>query len=188
MQKDFFKAGKQGLQSTTSGPSNSQVPGNSFENDSSISGTREKTRGAGLTDTFSANKDSESRMSRTTPNHMKSKAAHTMRVNYNFVCDLERFEKFKTFLHDFTFNAPQCACVSSVTGQQESDPDRIRELLWQQLYSPVRWTETMQTVGAVDALEVGPGKVLQGIARRIENAPTITPAGTLDDVAAIQPN
>lgn len=99
MQKDFFKIGKQGLQSTTSGPSNSHVPGNSFENDSSVSGTRDKTKGGNFTESYSAgNDDSASRVSRTTPNHMKSKAAHTMRVNYNFVCDLERFEKFKSFL------------------------------------------------------------------------------------------
>ena len=95
-------------------------------------------------------------------------------------------EKFRVFLNDFTFAAPKCAFVSSVTGKEESDPETIHELLWKQLFSPVRWTDVMHTVGNVPALEVGPGKVLQGIARRIEGAPTIQSAGTLDDIANIQ--
>lgn len=97
-------------------------------------------------------------------------------------------EKFKHFLDDFTFTAPTCTFVSSVTGKEESDADTIKQLLWKQLYSPVRWTETMETIGAVDALEAGPGNVLQGIARRIENAPSISASSTLDDIASIQTN
>lgn len=95
-------------------------------------------------------------------------------------------EKFSVFLNDFDFAVPQCTFVSSVTGNEESNPEVIRELLWKQLFSPVRWTEVMHTVGNVHALEVGPGKVLQGIAQRIEGAPTIQSAGTLDDIANIQ--
>lgn len=101
-------------------------------------------------------------------------------------CMIAASEKFKLFLDDFSFATPECTFVSSVTGKEESDPDTIKQLLWQQLYSPVRWTETMETIGATDALEVGPGKVLQGIARRIDGAPSISAAGTLDDVAALQ--
>lgn len=97
-------------------------------------------------------------------------------------------EKFKLFLNDFAFAPPTCTFISSVTGKEESEPAAIKQLLSQQLYSPVRWTQTMKTIGPVNALEVGPGKILQGIARRIENAPTISVAGTLDDIATFQTN
>lgn len=89
-------------------------------------------------------------------------------------------ELFRDFLADVPIGAPRAGFVSSVTAASESDPERIRGLLARQIDSPVRWTETQQTIGAVRALELGPGNVLQGIAKRTPGAPAVEGAGTLD--------
>lgn len=95
-------------------------------------------------------------------------------------------EQFRDFLEPISFAEPRVRFVSSVTGNDESDPDVIKELLWKQLYSPVRWTDVMTAVGAVEAVECGPGKVLQGIAKRIEGGPAVTLAGSLDQAGALK--
>lgn len=94
-------------------------------------------------------------------------------------------EKFRDAIADVALSAPTIRFVSSVSGREESDPERIRELLWQQLYSPVRWVDVMRAVGPCDAFEVGPGTVLAGLAKRTENAPTIRSAGSLEAVQAL---
>jgi len=93
--------------------------------------------------------------------------------------------ELREYLKPLTLREPRIRFVSSVTGAHESDPATIKELLWKQLYSPVRWTEVMATLGPVKALEAGPGKVLQGIAKRIEDAPDISGAGKLEQVQEI---
>ena len=87
--------------------------------------------------------------------------------------------QLRGFLEPITIKPPALRFISSVTGCHESDPQVIKELLWKQLYLPVRWTDAMTALGPVRALEVGPGNVLQGIAKRMEDAPEVSPAGTL---------
>jgi len=71
--------------------------------------------------------------------------------------------------------------VSSVSGERVSDAGRIRELLANQICAPVQWTRVMSTIGAVPALEVGPGRVLQGLCKRMPGAPEpVFPVGTLE--------
>jgi len=89
-------------------------------------------------------------------------------------------EAFRSTLAGVPLQAPAVPFVSSVSGQREDSPETIRDLLARQIASPVRWTEVMAAVGPVAALEVGPGRVLQGLAKRTPNAPDITPAGTLE--------
>lgn len=93
--------------------------------------------------------------------------------------------QFRAALDKAAVSAPRHRFVSSVSGQTESDPERIRALLAEQITAPVRWTDVMRTLGAVPALEAGPGKVLQGIARRMDGAPDVACAGTLEEVAAL---
>lgn len=95
-------------------------------------------------------------------------------------------ESFAKVLANVSFAPPRCSFVSSVTGQVERDPERIRDLLAQQLYSPIRWTDVMATVGPQDALEVGPGRVLKGLARRTPEAPSVQCVGTWDDIQALE--
>ena len=96
-------------------------------------------------------------------------------------------EQFREAIAEVSIAAPTVPFISSVSAQQESDPDRIRDLLYRQLTHPVRWTEVMARISSSDrVLEVGPGRVLQGLAKRMDNAPEIQSTGTLPDVAALQ--
>lgn len=74
-------------------------------------------------------------------------------------------------LADVAIEAPKIAVIHNVSVTTESDADVIRQRLVEQLYSPVRWVETVQKMqaGGVGLLvEAGPGKVLTGLARRID--------------------
>jgi [acyl-carrier-protein] S-malonyltransferase len=69
------------------------------------------------------------------------------------------------------FRKPSAPIVANVTAEPNGDPARIVELLVSQVTSPVRWVETIQrmALSGVDTLvELGPGKVLTGLARRID--------------------
>ena len=68
---------------------------------------------------------------------------------------------------------PRCPIYQNVTALPETDPQRIKDNLLQQLTSPVRWTQSvknMLTDGAVEFREIGPGTVLQGLVKRIAGA------------------
>jgi [acyl-carrier-protein] S-malonyltransferase len=109
-----------------------------------------------------------------------------LNVSGPFHCSLMRkaADSFRRAMAGVPMAPPRCAFVSSVTGREESDPERIRELLGRQIESPVRWTDVMNRLGPCEALETGPGTVLQGIARRIDGAPPVQAAGKFADVEA----
>ena len=93
--------------------------------------------------------------------------------------------KVRDYLAEVPLKRPALRFVSSVTGAHETEPETIKELLWKQLYSPVRWTDVMATLGPVRAIEAGPGRVLQGLAKRIDDAPEVSVAGTLEEAQAL---
>jgi [acyl-carrier-protein] S-malonyltransferase len=97
----------------------------------------------------------------------------------------EAAAQFNQALDGAVIAPPQTPFVSSVTASELAEPEAIRSALSEQICAPVRWTETLQCIGPVPALEVGPGKVLQGIAKRTESAPEVQPAGTLDACAVL---
>jgi [acyl-carrier-protein] S-malonyltransferase len=69
-----------------------------------------------------------------------------------------------------TFNIPQIPVVHNVTAQTETDPEKIKALMIEQIYSAVRWVEcvsTMSEAGIKVVVECGPGKVLSGLNKRI---------------------
>jgi len=73
-------------------------------------------------------------------------------------------------IQDTHFNIPVCPVYQNVTAQPSSDPAVIRANLVSQLTSPVRWTQTIRAMisdGAVSFTEIGPGKVLQGLIKKI---------------------
>jgi [acyl-carrier-protein] S-malonyltransferase len=83
------------------------------------------------------------------------------------------------------FRAPSVPVVANVTGRPVEAPDQMRELLARQVTSPVRWTDCMRWVidrGIVDHVEVGPGRVLQGLLRRIEPSCACRSVGGPQDV------
>ena len=82
-------------------------------------------------------------------------------------------EAFKHEIESVTFNAPKCKLFMGMTAACESDPERIRELLMNQICSPVRWFESIREIsasGVTQYLECGPGKVLRGLMRKIFDA------------------
>ncbi|CAI0801130.1 ACP S-malonyltransferase [Serratia marcescens] len=94
-------------------------------------------------------------------------------------------DKLAVALQDITFNAPQVPVVNNVDVRTENDPEAIRSALVRQLYSPVRWTESVEFIaaqGVTSLLEVGPGKVLTGLTKRIVN--TLT-AAAVNDTASL---
>ncbi len=94
-------------------------------------------------------------------------------------------DEMRRVLADVPFRAPQTPFISSVTAMEESNPARIRQLLAEQLVRPVLWTDVMRRIGPADAVEVGPGNVLRGLARRMDGAPRVRGAGTWDQAEAL---
>ncbi len=79
------------------------------------------------------------------------------------------YDGLKEELGKIDLKQPACPVYSNYTAKPTSDPDEIRENLLKQLLNPVRWTQTLQNMnenGADTFIEVGPGKVLQGLVKR----------------------
>ncbi|WP_367162981.1 ACP S-malonyltransferase [Kosakonia cowanii] len=94
-------------------------------------------------------------------------------------------EKLAAELSNITFNAPQIPVINNVDVAGETTPEAIRDALVRQLYSPVQWTksvEFMASQGIEHLYEVGPGKVLTGLTKRIVD--TLT-ASALNEPAAM---
>ena len=70
-----------------------------------------------------------------------------------------------------TFNTPICPVYQNVTASAVTDPNEIKENLVAQLTAPVRWTQTMHQMiadGVSGFTEVGPGKILQGLVKKVD--------------------
>lgn len=79
------------------------------------------------------------------------------------------YEGLQETLEELELATPECPIYSNYTGRPAVDPGVIRENLLNQLLNPVRWTQTLRNMrreGADIFIEVGPGKVLQGLVRR----------------------
>jgi len=82
-------------------------------------------------------------------------------------------EKLREALAGIRVSAPEIPVVHNVHARTEADPTRIRELLVEQIHSPVRWTSCVGAMverGVTRLVECGPGKVLSGLARRIDKS------------------
>ncbi|MFI8418098.1 ACP S-malonyltransferase [Serratia sp. NPDC078593] len=93
-------------------------------------------------------------------------------------------DKLAEALKEVAFSAPQVPVVNNVDVRMETDPEAIRSALVRQLYNPVRWTESVEFMAAQDVsllLEIGPGKVLTGLTKRIVD--TLTAAAVNDTVS-----
>ena len=74
-----------------------------------------------------------------------------------------RSYKMKEKISNIVFEKPSIEIISNVTAQPEYDPLKIKDLLIQQIYSSVRWRESiknMSETGVHNYIEIGPGKVL----------------------------
>ncbi|WP_412554920.1 ACP S-malonyltransferase [Shimia sp. MIT1388] len=83
--------------------------------------------------------------------------------------------------------APAVPVIANVRAAAVSDPDEIRKLLVEQVTGSVRWRESVQNMsgdGVAEFWEVGAGKALSGMIRKIDRANAVRPVGTPDDVKA----
>lgn len=90
-------------------------------------------------------------------------------------------EALRERLAQTPLNAPQIPLIHNVDLSWAGTPDQIRDALVRQTYSAVRWVGTVQALaarGITHVVECGPGKVLQGLVKRIE--PAMTTAGIAD--------
>ena len=95
-------------------------------------------------------------------------------------------DKLRTYLEGVTLHAPKIPVLHNADVQSYNDPGAIKDALIRQLYSPVRWVETVRHFGQQGLshnVECAPGKVLAGLNKRID---TSQQALTLNDAAAIR--
>jgi len=80
-------------------------------------------------------------------------------------------EELAAAIEATTFNTPSCPVYQNVTASAVTDPQEIKKNLVAQLTAPVRWTQTMNQMiadGCSEVIEVGPGKVLQGLFKKVD--------------------
>jgi len=93
--------------------------------------------------------------------------------------------EFSAIAADIELNDASIPVFSNVSASQVSNADEIRDLMLKQMTSSVRWTEIMQNMiseGVSSSFEAGPGKVLAGLAKRINSSLSVT---SVSDSAAI---
>jgi [acyl-carrier-protein] S-malonyltransferase len=98
-------------------------------------------------------------------------------------------ERLKAELERVKVGALSLPVVANVTAEPYQDAARVRELLCRQVTGSVRWEESVARLakdGVTEAYEVGPGKVLAGLVRRI--APSISFEGGIQEFATQEPN
>lgn len=85
-------------------------------------------------------------------------------------------ERLRERLRTCRLSVPSIRFLSSVDATEYRDPESIRDLLYRQLASPVRWVATVEALvalGVTHFVECGPGKVLAGLTRRIDKRPEL---------------
>lgn len=95
-------------------------------------------------------------------------------------------EKLAEALASIEIKAPMIPVINNVDVAQETDPARIRDALVRQLFSPVRWTEVVESMANADVtyeIEMGPGKVLSGLVKRIDKR---VEGSAMNDPASVQ--
>ena len=88
-------------------------------------------------------------------------------------------EELAAAIEATTFNEPTCAVYQNVAAMAITDAATIKGNLIAQLTAPVKWTQCIQAMiadGGTEFIEVGPGKVLQGLMRKIDRSVIATGA------------
>jgi [acyl-carrier-protein] S-malonyltransferase len=82
-------------------------------------------------------------------------------------------DKLRAAMSDLVFKTPAIPVVHNVHAQPETDPQKIKDILFEQIFSPVKWVGCVQYLarhGITTTVECGPGKVLGGLIKRIDKA------------------
>jgi [acyl-carrier-protein] S-malonyltransferase len=104
-----------------------------------------------------------------------SKRALPLPVSAPFHTSLMRpaGDKLRAAMADLKFSAPTIPVVHNVNAKPETDPEKIKAILFEQIFSPVQWSHCvayMVEQGITAAVECGPGKVLGGLIKRIDKS------------------
>ena len=117
----------------------------------------------------------------------KKKRGIMLPVSAPFHCSMMKSaaEKMKNKINKTNFTDFRPAVVSNVTAKEELDTNLIKSLLVEQITSRVRWRESVNYMiksGVTDFLEIGPGKVLSGLVKKINKDVKISNINTLDNL------
>ena len=108
-------------------------------------------------------------------------------VSAPFHCELMKnaTENMKEEISKVDFKKPEINIISNVTAKEINDPNDIKKLLIEQIEKPVRWREiviNMIDSGVEKFIEIGPGKVLSGLVKRINNKVELIQINELEDI------
>ena len=95
----------------------------------------------------------------------------------------------KKELSEIKFSIPNNIIVSNVTAEPSNNPEKIRRLLIDQIEKPVRWRESiinMIKLGNNKFIEIGPGKVLSGLVKRIDRNVELIQVNSIDDLSNLK--
>jgi len=111
-------------------------------------------------------------------------------VSAPFHCELMNAAtlKMEKILTSQEIKEPQYKVISNVTAKEYKDNDEIKKLLIQQIESPVRWRESILHMihqGSDTFIEIGPGKVLSGLIKRINSEVKVLNIDTVEDIQSI---
>ena len=117
----------------------------------------------------------------------KKKKGILLPVSAPFHCSLMKkaAENMKDEIENTNFLKPKPSIISNVTAKEETDVDKIRPLLIDQITSRVRWRESIDFMikqGVASFLEIGPGKVLSGLVKKINKDVKISNINSVEDV------
>lgn len=97
-------------------------------------------------------------------------------------------EQLAAMLENIQFSEPKIPVINNVDVKSPSSAEEIKDALVRQLYCPVRWTETVQLLASQDVdkmFEIGPGKVLTGLVKRIDKQVSGEAVNTPDGVTSL---
>lgn len=80
-------------------------------------------------------------------------------------------------INETTFNQPKCPVYQNAVAKAVSSPEEIKQNLIDQLTAPVKWTQSVKAMmedGASEFIEVGPGKVLQGLVKKVDRKMSVS--------------
>jgi len=117
----------------------------------------------------------------------KKKKGILLPVSAPFHCSLMKkaAENMKDKIENTSFLKPKPSIISNVTAKEEVDVNKIKPLLIDQITSRVRWKESVNYMikqGVEDFLEIGPGKVLSGLVKKINKDVKISNINSIEDI------
>ena len=117
----------------------------------------------------------------------KKKKGILLPVSAPFHCSLMKkaAENMKDEIENTNFLKPKPSIISNVTAKEETDVDKIRPLLIDQITSRVRWRESIDFMikqGVASFLEIGPGKVLSGLVKKINRNLKVSNINSIEDI------